>query len=39
MDGAPYDFILRHQECDLKQLEGFKHRTFNDTDALYLLIF
>ncbi len=39
MDGAPYDFIINHQETDLKGFEGFKHRTFNDTDALYFLHF
>jgi len=39
MDNAPYDFILHHQEQDLKRFLGFKHRTFNDTDLLYLLYF
>lgn len=39
MDHAPHDFILHHQEQDLKQFLGFKHRTFNDTDLLYLLFF
>ncbi|MBA9077063.1 TIGR02757 family protein [Rufibacter quisquiliarum] len=39
MDHAPYQFILQHQENDLKQLLGFKHRTFNDTDLLYLVYF
>lgn len=39
MDDAPYDFILHHQPSDLKQLIGFKHRTFNDTDLLYLIQF
>ncbi len=39
MDGNPYDFILHHQETDLKQLLGFKHRTFNDTDLLYFISF
>jgi uncharacterized protein (TIGR02757 family) len=31
-DNAPYDFILNHQEKDLKSLEGFVHRTFNYID-------
>jgi uncharacterized protein (TIGR02757 family) len=31
-DNAPHDFILNHQEKDLKSLEGFVHRTFNYTD-------
>lgn len=39
MDGAPYDFIRQHSANDLKQLEGFVHRTFNDTDLLYLVDF
>ena len=39
MDGAPYDFVVNHRESDLKQLEGFKHRTFNDTDLLYFVRF
>ncbi|WP_256013061.1 TIGR02757 family protein [Desertivirga xinjiangensis] len=39
MDTAPFDFILNHQEDDLKSLLGFKHRTFNDTDLLYFVHF
>ncbi|WP_276346711.1 TIGR02757 family protein [Daejeonella sp. JGW-45] len=39
MDGAPYDFITNHQDTDLKRFSGFKHRTFNDTDALYFVEF
>lgn len=39
MDGTPYEFILNHSESDLKSIEGFKHRTFNDTDALYFISF
>lgn len=39
MDNSPHDFILNHQEEDLKQLLGFKHRTFNDTDLLYFVHF
>lgn len=35
MDNAPYQFIMDYQDQDLKALEGFKHRTFNDTDLLY----
>lgn len=37
MDNTPYDFILNHHESDLKKLESFKHRTFNDTDTLYFI--
>jgi len=39
MDNAPHDFVLHHQEQDLPRFLGFKHRTFNDTDLLYLLYF
>ncbi|HEX5171864.1 MAG TPA: TIGR02757 family protein [Cyclobacteriaceae bacterium] len=39
MDHAPYEFILHHKERDLKALQGFKHRTFNDTDLLYFVSF
>jgi len=39
MDGAPYDFIMNHQEPDLKKLLRFKHRTFNDIDTLYFISF
>lgn len=39
MDQAPYEFVLHHQDQDLKHLLGFKHRTFNDTDLLYLIHF
>ncbi len=37
MDEAPYDFILHHQETDLKKMLGFAHRTFNATDLLYFI--
>jgi uncharacterized protein (TIGR02757 family) len=39
MDNAPHDFIVNHQDEDLKLLLGFKHRTFNDTDLLYFVHF
>ena len=32
LDSSPHDFILNHQEKDLKSLEGFVHRTFNYID-------
>jgi uncharacterized protein (TIGR02757 family) len=37
MDNAPHEFILYHRERDLKRFEGFRHRTFNGTDALYFI--
>jgi uncharacterized protein (TIGR02757 family) len=39
MDNTPFDFIKNHSERELKQLLGFKHRTFNDTDLLYFVHF
>jgi uncharacterized protein (TIGR02757 family) len=39
MDNSPYDFIMNHKEKDLKGFLKFKHRTFNDTDALYFISF
>lgn len=39
MDGAPYEFILHHQEKDRKRFSEFKHRTFQYTDTLYFLSF
>lgn len=39
MDNSPYDFIMNHSENDLRALEGFKHRTFNDEDLLYFVDF
>ena len=32
MGNSPYDFVLSHQEKDLKPLESFVHRTFNGVD-------
>ena len=39
MQGNPYAFIMQHSDHDLKNLLGFKHRTFNDTDLLYFVSF
>ncbi len=39
MDNSPYDFVLHHSDHDLKNLEKFKHRTFNSTDTLYFVEF
>lgn len=39
MDKAPFDFVVNHEAVDLKRLEGFVHRTFNDTDLLYVISF
>jgi len=37
MDDAPYQFVLHHSDNELKQLLGFCHRTFCDTDLLYFV--
>ena len=39
MDDAPHDFLMNHSEGDLKAFLGFKHRTFNEVDALYFIHF
>src|SRR6266446_5165052 len=39
MDRSPHDFILHHEQKDLRRFENFKHRTFNATDTLYFIHF
>ena len=39
MEMQPHAFCLSDDENRLKTLEGFKHRTFNDTDLLYFIEF
>jgi uncharacterized protein (TIGR02757 family) len=39
MGDAPYQFVLHHSECELRDLLAFKHRTFNPTDLLYFIEF
>ena len=39
MDNAPHDFMVNHTDADLKAVLGFKHRTFNEVDALYFIHF
>ena len=34
MGNSPYDFVISHQETDLKDLESFVHRTFNGQDFI-----
>ncbi|SHI75390.1 TIGR02757 family protein [Mesonia phycicola] len=38
MDLAPYDFVKNANENDLSRLDGFVHRTFNDTDLKYFVL-
>lgn len=39
LGNEPFRFVMEHSEQDLKQLIGFRHRTFNDTDLLYFVDF
>ncbi|NVJ87317.1 MAG: TIGR02757 family protein [Algoriphagus sp.] len=39
MENSPHDFIINHQEPDLKAFLNFKHRTFNEVDTLYFIHF
>jgi uncharacterized protein (TIGR02757 family) len=32
LEHSPYDFVMNHQENDLKSFENFVHRTFNSAD-------
>jgi uncharacterized protein (TIGR02757 family) len=36
-ENKPFDFILNHQESDLKKCFKFVHRTFNDTDLISII--
>ncbi|MBI1184423.1 TIGR02757 family protein [bacterium] len=38
MDMSPHDFVLNSTEADLKSLDSFKHRTFQNTDLRYFLL-
>jgi len=37
LGNEPYRFVMEHGAEDLRDLLGFKHRTFNDTDLLYFV--
>lgn len=39
MGNEPHRFVLEHKDADLKPFTTFVHRTFNGTDALYLIDF
>lgn len=39
MDNAPHQFIIQHQDTDLRGFLHFVHRTFNATDLLYFIAF
>lgn len=36
-DQAPHDFVMNHNDSDLKSLEGFVHRTFNSNDLQFFI--
>jgi len=37
LDNSPHEFILNHQDNDLKIFDGFVHRTFNSEDLKYFI--
>jgi uncharacterized protein (TIGR02757 family) len=39
MDNSPHEFILNHEDTDLRKFLTFAHRTFNATDLLYFIHF
>ncbi len=39
MDDSPFQFVMEHEDKDLKKLLHFSHRTFNSTDLLYFISF
>jgi len=38
MGNAPYDFVMNASTNDLKSINGFVHRTFNDADAHFFTL-
>lgn len=38
MDWAPFDFVMNAEEEELERLAGFVHRTFNQEDAIALVL-
>jgi len=37
MGNSPYDFVMEHTSSQLKQLDGFVHRTFNSKDLSFFI--
>lgn len=37
LDNSPYDFIINHQQSDLKLIDSFVHRTFNANDFIQFI--
>jgi uncharacterized protein (TIGR02757 family) len=38
MDGAPHDLVLNASPAELRRLDGFVHRTFNDIDLRHFIL-
>lgn len=39
MDNSPHEFLIHSKPKDFKRFENYKHRTFNETDAIYFAEF
>lgn len=39
MDNSPHEFLVNSKPKDFKRFMNYKHRTFNETDALYFVEF
>jgi uncharacterized protein (TIGR02757 family) len=37
MGNSPYNFVMSHRATDLQRMDGFVHRTFNQTDLVYFI--
>lgn len=37
LGNSPYEFVMNHTESDLEIVQGFVHRTFNETDLSYFI--
>lgn len=37
LDNSPFDFVMNHQEQDLKSFSNFVHRTFNNVDLIQFI--
>ncbi len=39
MDDVPFDFVMQHEDSDLKRLQSFVHRTLNGEDVVSMIRF
>jgi uncharacterized protein (TIGR02757 family) len=37
LDNSPFDFIMNHEQSELKRFDNFVHRTFNTIDIIHFL--